>query len=132
MIQTEIDTLAYYTPIQYCPDKSRMETINIGIMLFIPQNSLNWQFDADLMRVRRMFPNAGNRRLLAEIKAFDHRLQTMKVPNKDNLSYFIDSRAGNIMCQPLRSMKISENATVENAMKELFKSLVIDPEVIKE
>ena len=51
-------TTGYYSVIQYCPDRSRMEAANVGVLLFVPDAQyLRARFATGNDRVRRFFPD---------------------------------------------------------------------------
>jgi Protein of unknown function (DUF3037) len=51
----------HYSIVQYCPDLARRETVNIGVVLLVPERGfLQTRMVADNERVRHFFGNTGD------------------------------------------------------------------------
>ena len=49
-------TKGYYSLIQFCPDPSRLEGVNIGVLLFSPENGkLKFRLTENNRRIRKVF-----------------------------------------------------------------------------
>lgn len=59
----------HYSIVQYCPDLARRETVNIGVVLLVPDRAfLQTRMVADNERVRHFFGTTGDdAKLLSEI-----------------------------------------------------------------
>lgn len=103
----------YYSLIQYCPDYSRMEVANIGVVLFCPElRFLKAQMARGSDRIRRIFH--GREIDLPEIEgakmAIAERFETAQsdITTLDDLKVFIGSRGNDILLTPPRPVKVAE------------------------
>ncbi len=74
-------TTGYYSLIQYCPDRGRLESANIGVLLFCPDsNYLRARLSSGNDRIRAFFgDDAGDLRQINVMKKMlEHRLETEK------------------------------------------------------
>ncbi len=117
----------YYSLIQYCPDPSRAEAANVGVLLFCP--ALNY-IDAQLARGNDRVTHFFGKDLALDLK----RLNTYKLAMKERLSIekdrfksladleqFIRTRANEIQITEPRSIRVVEP---ERQLEELFRELV--------
>lgn len=91
----------YYSIVQYCPDLARRETVNIGVVLFVPERAfLQARMVADNERVRHFFGTTGNdAKLLSDFKkSFSSRIEAEhgRVTTLDAFQKFIDTRGNQI------------------------------------
>ena len=117
---------AYYSIIQFCPDRGRAEAANLGVLLLCPELGF---------AQARMSPSNHRIKQFFGSESFDaKRLQLMKraievqVREKydwsqglDDLNRFISSRANDIQLTPARPMTTS-NPTLD--IETLFNELV--------
>src|SRR5688572_28005390 len=91
----------YYSLIQFCPDASRLETVNVGVLLFCP----DIQFIAARtakgnQRAAKLVGRAGldKASLNSAKRALERRLKTDRdaFTNFEDLQKFVDSR-GNVL-----------------------------------
>jgi|JI10StandDraft_1071094.scaffolds.fasta_scaffold284416_3 hypothetical protein len=71
-------TTGYYSLIQYCPDRGRLEAVNMGVLLFCPDRGyLRARFSSSNERIRQFFGDeAGDlKQINAMKKMLEHRLK---------------------------------------------------------
>lgn len=122
-------TKGYYSLIQYCPDASRLEAANIGVLLFCPEiGFLKARMSKTESRVRQFFglKKDDDRRINSLRRAIEERLSREQESFKDlrDLEGFIGTRAGALQITPPRSIKVSEP---ERELANLFEELVRNP-----
>lgn len=116
----------YYSLIQFCPNPSRLEAINVGVVLFCP--------DADFIAART---SAGNRRaeklvgrgeldrhaLNSAKQAIEHRLEVDRASFKshEDLLSFVNTRGNNLKLTTPRPVKVFDPP---NDLDNLFSELV--------
>lgn len=120
-----------YALVQYCPVPERLEFVNIGLMLVVPdQPYLEIRFATGQSRVDRLFGKQSKAYLDALKASFRSRLlDQFKVDPKGK--YFDDfaaRRANEIRLSPLQPILVSD---VVADFNELFGSLVGDQEPIQ-
>ncbi|MFN3160408.1 MAG: DUF3037 domain-containing protein [Rubinisphaera brasiliensis] len=101
----------YYSVIQYCPDLSRFEAVNIGVLLFCPDSGfLKARIGLHRNRISRVFGKDGHdwERLNAVKRSL---LKLFNSPNSefrslDDLQHFIATRANQIQLTPPRFIKV--------------------------
>lgn len=101
----------YYCVIQYCPDLSRLEAANIGVLLFCPERDfLKARTSSDNARIRHFFGTRDHDwdRINAFKAGIEDRLEVEResIRSLDDLSGFIARRANLIQVSPPRPMKI--------------------------
>jgi hypothetical protein len=117
---------AYYSLIQFCPDASRLEAVNVGVVLLCPE--------ADFIGART---SAGNRRaeklvgrgeldrhaLNAAKQAIEQRLETDRASLKshEDLMAFVNTRGNNLKLTQPRPVKVFDPAA---DLDDLFSELV--------
>jgi hypothetical protein len=116
----------YYSLIQYCPDPSRLEAANIGVLLFSPKHCfLKARTLRDNRRIIQFFGREGHDwvRINSYKKAIEERLQVENgtIRSLDDLERFIAKRANRIQITPPRPMRVQEP---EKDLDELFKELL--------
>ncbi len=120
----------YYSLIQYCPDLSRLESANIGVLLFCPEKRfLAAQVSADNARIRHFFGSEGHdwQRINSFKKGMEERLEAeqARIATLSDLEAFIATRANQLQITPPRSMKVDDPAT---ELAALFKELIGRPQ----
>ena len=116
----------YYCIIQYCPDLSRLEAANIGVLLFCPDRDfLEARTSSDNARIRHFFGDEGHDwvRINSYKLGIEERLKVEKdqLRTLDDLQGFIARRANLIQITPPRPMKVSDP---EKDLDQLFRDLV--------
>ena len=116
----------YYSIVQYCPDRSRGEAANLGVILFVPDRDfLQTRISKSNDRVRKFFGhwNFDNNWLKQAKQAIANRLEQEKSFYKDLDSFkrFVQTRANELILtdpQPVRVVKPEED------LNKLFNQLV--------
>lgn len=119
-------TRGYYSLIQYCPDLSKAESVNVGVLLFCPEAKfIDARTSSENSRVRKFFGSGtfDSVRLQAAKKAIETRLRVCRDDFRtvDDLNHFIDTRANELLITAPRPMKVLNPAADLDA---LFKELV--------
>ena len=119
-------SIGYYSLIQYCPDLSRLEAANIGVVLFCPgREFLRAKIAQGNDRIRRFFGSEDNdwTQINAIKNAIANRLEVTGKDFKrlDDLTTFISTRANEVQLTAPRPMKVSQP---EKDLDELFEELV--------
>lgn len=115
----------YYSLVQFCPDDSRLESVNIGLAVFLP----------DVPRVLTQWTTKAKRRIntlfgpqdwvLVELqkKAIDIRLKNHQdFSTRDSIDRFAETRASAVRLTTARAVKF--NGPVEQEFDALFERLV--------
>jgi len=117
----------YYSLIQYCPDLSRAEAANVGVLLFVPERHvLEPRMARSNHRVRRFFGpdvdldvqrlNAAKQSMVKRIAAEGESITTV-----DELRHFIATRGNELLLTDPRPVKVFD--PVED-LEHLFAELV--------
>ncbi len=119
-------TKGYYCLIQYCPDLSRLESANIGVLLFCPDRSfLQARTARDNRRIQQFFGREDND--WAQINSFkigiEERLEVEhpNIQSLDDLERFIQLRANQIQITAPRPMGVRNPS---DDLDQLFQDLV--------
>ena len=119
-------TKGYYSLIQYCPDLSRLEAANIGVLLFCPDRLfLQARTTRDNRRIRHIFGREGHD--WSQINSFkiglEERLEVERpnIQNLDDLQRFIELRANQIQITTPRPMRVRNP---DEDLAQLFQDLV--------
>lgn len=118
----------YYSLIQFCPDRSRLEAANVGVLLFCSSlDYLDLRLSEDCERIQRFFGKNSfdSGRVEAIMRAFAHRLRSARPTLKsvDALDQFRQTQANALLLTPLRPVKIKQ---ADDDLKALFSELVED------
>src|SRR3989304_5504810 len=116
----------YYSLIQYCPDLSRLEAANIGVILFCPgRGFIRAKIAHGNDRIRRFFGSQDSdwTQINAVKNAIINRLEVTgkDFKNLNDLTSFIATRVNGEQGTAPRPMKVSEP---EKDLDELFDDLV--------
>lgn len=116
----------YFSIIQYCPDLARRETVNIGVLLMVPeQRFLQARLVRDNERVRHFFGTRGEdlRALRLFKKSFASRVEAegARIQTAESLQKFIDTRGNHIQLTNPGFVKVRR---CEATLDALFESLV--------
>lgn len=119
-------TKGYYSIIQYCPDASRLEAANIGVLLLCPDiGYVRVRTAKSNDRIRRFFKGEpfDLARVNAAKKAIEHRVtidrDSFRTP--EDLVRFIDTRGNDIILTQPRPMRVLDP---ERDLAALFRELV--------
>ena len=116
----------YYSVIQYCPDPSRGEAANVGVLLFCPNlQYAKTRMDLGNDRIRSFFKIEGPDLVRVNIvkQSIADRLATegARLKSLEDLERFIATRANQIQMTDPRPMKVFDP---EEDLAELFEQLV--------
>lgn len=116
----------YYSVIQYCPDFSRLEAANIGVLLFCPELAfIKAQTSHGNDRIRRFFGSEDNDWIqINALKASIEERVKIEAPTirtLGDLDRFISTRANAVQLTPPRPMRVEQP---ERELEELFRRLV--------
>lgn len=119
----------YYSLVQYCPDESRGEVANIGIVLFCPDaHFLGVQTSEKNERVRRFFGKEGfDAERLNDVKrAIENRLRIEQAhfQTVEDLARFVQTRSNGVLLTLPRPVKVFHPS---EDLKTLFQELVDTP-----
>jgi Protein of unknown function (DUF3037) len=115
----------HYSLIQYCPDLSRAEAANVGVLLFCPQlGFIDARTSGGNDRVRRFFRGReiDVARLNIMKRSIERRLraESTRFKSVEDLVAFIDTRANEMVVTPPRPMKVVEpRADLDKLFEEL-------------
>ena len=103
----------FYCLIQYCPDLGRMETANIGVLLFCPERFfLKVLMNENNRRIRRFFGSEGQDwlRLNSFKKGLEERIshEVASIRQLEDLEQFIVRCANLLQITPPRPMKVTD------------------------
>lgn len=101
----------YYSVIQYCPDLSRFEAVNIGVLLFCPDSGfLKARIGLHRNRISHVFGKDGHdwERLKAVKQSLQKRFnnENSEFRSIDDLQHFITTRANQIQLTPPKFIKV--------------------------
>jgi hypothetical protein len=116
----------YYSLVQYCPDPSRAEVANVGVLLFCPETHfIDVRTAASNQHVARFFGRESyDPERLRALKRFIEdrvRLYHTQFKTLDDLNRFIESRANDIIIAQPRPVKVFNPAS---DLYRLFDELV--------
>jgi hypothetical protein len=116
----------WYSLIQYCPDPSRAEAANIGVLLFSPERAFIEARTAEGNdRIRRFFGresfdphqiNVAKKSIEERLRADRDRFRSL-----DDLQRFIDTRAQDVLITPPRPVRVED---LDRDLDDLFDELV--------
>lgn len=113
--------LGYYSLIQYCPDASRLEACNLGVMLFCEElGFLKSAVTMDDSRARKFFGTVPDC-LIFEAEEFARMRELPLRGIREALQKHIDTRANDIILTPLRSISVVDP---DQQLLQLFDELV--------
>jgi hypothetical protein len=112
----------YYSLIQFSPDPSRLEAVNIGIVVYSSsERKLSFRITRSNQRVRKFFGNQDWRFLNRAKSAIANRLRSEYFSSVEDFEAFISRRANDIQLTHPRQMRISE---IQQDVQNLFERLV--------
>ena len=119
-------TKCHYSIVQYCPDLARRETVNIGVVLLVPERAfLQTRMVADNERVRHFFGTSGDdaKLLNAFKKSFSARIEAEhgRVSTLESFQKFIDTRGNQIQLTEPAFVKVRD---CHESIDQLFEQLV--------
>ncbi|MCH8251021.1 MAG: DUF3037 domain-containing protein [Planctomycetes bacterium] len=116
----------YYSVIQYCPDRSRMEAANIGVLLLCPETGfVKVRMDTGNDRIAKFFGRNSfdKARLNAAKRSIEHRVEIdpESFSTPEDLVRFMDSRGNDLLLTAPRPTKVQDP---EAELTLLFQELV--------
>ena len=119
----------WFSIVQFCPDPNRLESANIGVLLFCPSlDFLDVQIATDNQRIIKFFGSKNYDLTLVNSfkKGLKERLRKEhdNIVDHEQLVDFVDRRANQIRISPPRSIRVAEP---EKQLDELFAELVGGP-----
>jgi len=114
----------YYTIIQYIPDQGRLESVNIGVVLVIPDLEyvgVSSGYPNSYHRAHAFFPDVDLSWLSTAMDSLTNRIRITS-PTKLEFGSLINTRANELRMTPLRAMKVIEKPS--EALKKLKAELV--------
>lgn len=124
---------AYYSLIQFCPDASRLEAANIGVLLYCPGKAfIKAEVSKSNKRVRQFFGDGSFDR--AQLNTFKQsfrrrfELERDTFRTTDDVERFIATRANQLRMTPLRPMKSMDPQTdLQSLFVELVGGRILQP-----
>ncbi|MFA6109468.1 MAG: DUF3037 domain-containing protein [Candidatus Latescibacterota bacterium] len=116
----------YYSLIQYCPDSTRSESVNLGVVLLCPAyRFIQARTVASFSRVEKLFGRSSFDResLLSSLQAMQARIDQLwgEVQSAEDLLQFAQTRANEITLTPPRPIKVgSPREELDALYEELF------------
>jgi len=122
-------TTGYYSIIQYCPDPSRLEAVNVGVVLFCPaRNYLRARTSRSNKRIRRFFGLADidGAQMNVILRSIQSRLEVDRDQFRDlsDLQKFAATRANAMRLTAPRPLVVEEP---DEELERLFARLVAEP-----
>lgn len=119
----------FFSLIQYCPDASRAETANVGILIFQtePPSTLVRIVDDVGPAMKRLGRRDHTATLLSVVQSMRNRIELEGFRSLEALEKFVRTRANQIRLTMPRPMRIQE---IEKDIDEMFAELVAAPETI--
>jgi hypothetical protein len=119
----------YYSLIQYCPDFSRAETANVGLLLFQvepPTTAVRVVDDVRPAMRRLGRTGAGTAATILEVvQSMRSRIELERFQSVESLDHFKRTRGNQIQMTAPRSMRIE---SIERDLDAMFEELVASPE----
>jgi Protein of unknown function (DUF3037) len=114
----------YYSLIQFCPDPSRLEAANVGVLLFCPElRFVRARLSHDNRRIDKFFGHQDWDLVKAQKQAVVERLMADAAHFRtlEDLQDYASRRANEIQLSPARPLKVQH---AEKALEDLFQRLV--------
>lgn len=116
----------WYSIVQYCPDSSRLEAANVGVVLLCPERLFfGSKVASGNDRIRKFFgaTHEALQRIEEAKKSIDQRLQSEKkrIHGLDDLMTFLETRGNDFLLTPPRVTRVD---APEHDLERLFKELV--------
>ncbi len=116
----------YYSLVQYCPDATRAEVVNVGVVMICPEKGFVGVAMANANHgVRRMFGVEGE--MLERINTMKCSLRERIMAERVSLAsleafeHFIGTRGNKLLLTPPRNMRVED---LQSDLRRLFETLV--------
>jgi Protein of unknown function (DUF3037) len=117
----------YYSLIQFCPDPSRLEGINIGVLVYSPESArLVFRLTQSNQRIRKVFGQQDWNFIDRVRESVQSRLRSEKFETVSDLEGYIAKRANVVQLTPVRPLKIGD---IDQEISALYRRLV-EPETV--
>jgi hypothetical protein len=121
-----MQTIGYYSLVQYCPNPLRLEAANIGLVLFVPEAQfVQARINTNNDRVRRFFGRDSfhNDWLKVAKNSIKERVEKIggNFQTLEDFKKFIDTRINELLLTPPKPVKIDDP---EEKLDALYKELV--------
>lgn len=119
-------TQGYYSLIQYCPDFSRAEAANVGVLLFQPEPALTAVRIVDDLHpaLKRLGRKDDPTSLLSTVQSMRNRIGHEMFRSVEDLVNFVRTRGNQIQLTMPRSMRIDD---FDESLDTMFDELVATP-----
>ena len=117
----------YYSIIQYCPDPSRLETVNVGVALFCPElRFLRATFKRRRNRISQVFGKQDWEFIALQQTAIAERLARKKesFQTLEDFKAYVSSRANSLVLTHPRPVRVEDP---DRDLNDLVGRLVADP-----
>jgi hypothetical protein len=112
----------YYSLIQFCPDLSRFEGVNIGVVLYSPsEKRLRVVISRSNQRIRKFFGNQDWKFVNRAKAAIENQLKSQQFQSVGEMEEYISKRANVIQMTSPRPMHVDD---LETDVKDLHRRLV--------
>lgn len=119
----EKDHIGYYSVVQYCPNVSRMEVINVGVVLLVPElNFFEVMMSKGNKKIRSFFEGCPSNCCLNKMKeTFKGNIKNRGIIDLESLNHYIGTRMNSIIMTSVKTVRVDFPHTV---VTELFQSTV--------
>ncbi|MBZ0265248.1 DUF3037 domain-containing protein [bacterium] len=119
----------FYSVLQFCPDRARQESVNVGVVILCPaQKFLGLKTSESVDRLRLLFSHIDfdEKFFQLQLNTMENRIRSMRDDEKTkaDFEHFIDSRAQDLVFTKLRRL-FTETPVSE--VDKLFEELVLVP-----
>ena len=122
-----METKGYYSLVQFSPDLSRREAVNIGVVVYSPGDSrTRVKLLKNNSKIRKFFGKQDWSFILYSKEALQNRLQREQFASRQSLQEFISKRANAIQMTPLETMNLGD---IDRDIERLFANLVVQSDV---
>ncbi len=113
----------FYCLIQYCPDFSRAEAANVGVLVFQAEPAVTAVRVVGDVRtaMRRVGTSGSAAALLASVESMARRLDRERFQSVQELERFVRTRGNQLQLTPPRSVRVD---AIERDVQALFGELV--------
>lgn len=121
------DQTAYYSLIQFCPDPSRLEGVNVGVGLYSPiEKRVLVKTTRSNQRIRKFFGNQ-NWYLINRAKtSIKNQLRSQAFSDLEDFKLYISKRANSMQLSSPRSVRMADP---QKTLEDLFERLVGPEEI---
>jgi len=121
----------YYSLIQFCPKPERLEYVNVGVLLSVPETGYwNIKYSSSPNRVQKLFGRQNDAHYKMVLNVFNERLkyEFSQFIDNDAFELFAHKRANELRLTELKPISVISE---KECLFELFEELVGEEEKIK-